>query len=63
MSVIRWVQLQCDICTTQSATISGGSAEAKKQLRLEGWRFRGGVHRCPTCATAERQSPAEEASE
>lgn len=49
MSIVKMVSAVCDICHHQSSQYNAPSPEVKQTLRLLGWRFRNGVHRCPTC--------------
>jgi hypothetical protein len=67
MSVVRQVQLVCDICNYPSRWFTDSATSAAKQeLRLQGWRFRSGVHRCPTCVTNANlapQHPTDEATD
>lgn len=60
MAVKKYTRLVCDVTGTESELIEGGSQEAKAILRQAGWRFRGGVHRCPA---AVAQQPTEETDE
>ena len=66
MAIIKSVSIRCDLCGYVSRTFSGSNAETKQALRGEGWRFRGGVHKCPACvtnATSQQTPDAEETDE
>jgi len=58
MSVIRFTSMKCDHCGHESQAYIQNPTETKKQLRTEGWRFRNGIHRCPSCV-ANVQSESE----
>ena len=57
MSIVKMVSAVCDTCHFQSSQYNDTSPEVKKTLRLLGWRFRNGVHRCPTCVGLPTVSP------
>ena len=57
MSIIKMVSARCDICGHLSSSYEAPSPEVKQTLRLLGWRFRNGVHRCPTCVGLPTVSP------
>lgn len=64
MSVVRQIHLKCDICAYPSRWFEDcATSVAKQELRLEGWRFRSGVHRCMTCVAngnlTHQRSPEE----
>lgn len=66
MAIVKSINLRCDLCEYLSRTFTGTNAEAKQALRAEGWRFRGGVHKCPACvvnATSQQTPDAEETDE
>lgn len=67
MSVHKGITFHCDICAFPSMTfVDVNSKEAKTILRSNGWRFRGGVHRCMTCVTNANltpQHPTDEATD
>lgn len=60
MVVIKQISLRCDHCEVVSLPHIGGSQEAKRVLREAGWRFRGGDHRCPQCASTVTSATASE---
>lgn len=60
------IRAVCDNCEALSANTFTSAVETKRQLRTEGWRFRNGIHTCPTCSatrtntrTMEAHTPAE----
>jgi len=65
--IVKTVSAKCDNCLTQTGLYSS-AVEAKRDLRTAGWRFRNGIHTCPTCsasrttntATMEAHQPEEE---
>ncbi len=57
MSILKMVSAICDTCHFQSSQYPGTSPELKTNLRLLGWRFRNGIHRCPTCVGTPTVSP------
>jgi hypothetical protein len=50
----KQIQIICDTCGALSAQVFTSAVEAKRQLRTEGWRFRNGIHTCPTGCSANR---------
>lgn len=60
MAVKKFTRIVCDVTGTESELIEGGSQEAKAILRQAGWRFRGGVHRCPAAVAAASNEETDE---
>jgi len=63
MAVKKYTRIVCDVTGTESELIEGGSQEAKAILRQAGWRFRGGIHRCPLAVAAASNQTSEETDE
>lgn len=63
MAVKKFTRIVCDITGFHSDLIEGGSQEAKAILRQRGWRFRGGIHRCPDAVAAASNEATEETDE
>lgn len=65
MAVSKSVNMVCDLCNYPSRAFANITTKAIKiELRVEGWRFRGGVHRCMTCVrTAGAPASSEETDE
>lgn len=63
--LVKDIKAVCDTCGAFCSQSFTSAVEAKRTLRTEGWRFRNGVHTCPTCsptrntATMEAHTPAE----
>lgn len=63
MAVKRFTQITCDVTGTVSELMECGATEAKQILRAQGWRFRGGVHRCPAAVATQTEEAVFEGEE
>ena len=68
--IVKTIKVRCDSCLVGADAAFSSAVEGKRELRTAGWRFRNGIHTCPTCsasrtntATMEAHQPAEQEEE